>query len=143
MRCPRCRCTKLKLGIVFAGEVACTFRDGEVVEVLDAGSLDSYWSENSNCRCMDCGWSGRVGDLQPAPAAVRTPSRRTVPAQPDRLSEIERHAVSGRCPRVIRDDVQQLVGMIRQLQKQVQILETVSRAGAMGRLVGGNDTAVF
>jgi hypothetical protein len=130
------------LGIVFAGEVACTFRDGEVVEVLDAGSLDSYWSENSACQCIGCGWSGRVADLQLARTRV-TPSRRSPTAQGDRLADIERHVIGGACPQAIRKDMQQLVGMIRQLQKQVQILETVSRAGAMGRLVGGNDTAVF
>ena len=143
MRCPRCRCTKLKLGIVFAGEVACTFRDGEVVEVLDAGSLDSYWSDDSACQCIDCGWSGRVRDLKAATAPAQLPKRQSIAHKEDRLAEVERQAISGTCPKAIRRDVQQLIGMIRQLQKQVQILETVSRAGAMGRLVGGNDTAVF
>src|SRR5690606_25398668 len=60
MQCPVCGCTKLKLGMVFSGEVACTFRDGAVVEVLDAAELDSYWDEQSSCQCLDCLWSGCV-----------------------------------------------------------------------------------
>src|SRR5262245_42351665 len=100
MRCPRCQCTQLKLGIVFAGEVACTFRNGEVVELLDAGALDSYWSDDSTCQCMNCSWSGRVRDLRsPARPRVRTA---VDPSRPvDRLALIERHAAEGSCPRAI------------------------------------------
>jgi hypothetical protein len=35
------------------------------------------------------------------------------------------------------------VGAIRQLQKHVQILETVARASSNGRLQGDRDTAVL
>lgn len=93
---------------------------------------------------MDCGWSGRVADLKAAESRTRTavPQRKASSGN-SRLEEIEQHAIRGTCPKAIRKDVQQLIGMIRQLQKQVQILETVSRAGAMGRLASGNDTAVF
>lgn len=139
MRCPTCRCTKLKLGIVFAGEVACTFRDDEIVEVLETGSLDSYWSDDSACQCIDCGWSGRVADLRR--------SSRHVPAEPApraaRLADIERQIESQNCPRSIRNDVQQMMRMIRQLQKQIQILETISRAGRRQQLVSGSETAIF
>jgi len=142
MRCPRCRCTKLKLGIVFAGEVACTFRDDEIVEVLETGSLDSYWSEDSACQCIECGWSGRVADLrrpaQPARGKSEPAAERT-----RRLAEIERQVEEGSCPKSIRSDVQQMMRMVRQLQKQVQILESVSRAGRRQQLVSGSDTAIF
>jgi hypothetical protein len=139
MRCPRCRCTKLKLGIVFAGEVACTFRDDEIVEVLETGSLDSYWSDDSACKCIECGWSGRVADLRRT--ARRVPEEATLRAR--RLTEIERQVEEGSCPRSIRSDVQQMMRMIRQLQKQVQILETITRAGRRQQLVSGSDTAIF
>ena len=139
MRCPHCRCTKLKLGIVFAGEVACTFRDDEIVEVLETGSLDSYWSDDSACQCIDCGWSGRVADLRRSPR--RTPAE--VSPRGERLAEIERRIGDGDCPRSIRSDAQQMMRMIRQLQKQIQILETITRAGRRQQLVSGSDTAIF
>lgn len=143
MRCPRCQCTQLKLGIVFAGEVACTFRNGEVVEVLDAGALDSYWSDDSACQCMNCSWAGRVRDLRsPARPRSRTPAALS-PRPADRLAVIERHAADGSCPRAIRKDVQQLIGMIRRLQQQVRILETVQRATDAGRIPDNSDTVIF
>ena len=142
MRCPSCRCTKLKLGIVFAGEVACTFRDDEIVEVLETGSLDSYWSESSACQCIECGWSGRVADLLRSTRNGRGAQALAV-ERARRLTEIERSVEAGRCPATLRGDVQQMLRMIRQLQKQVQILETVTRAGRRGQLVHGNDTAIF
>lgn len=142
MRCPRCRCTKLKVGIVFAGEVACTFRDNEVVEVLETGALDSYWSDDSACQCIDCGWSGRVAQLQRTlPKVEQSPARMADRNQ--RVNEIERRVEEGYCPRAIRRDVRQMLQMIRQLQKQVQILETVKRVGRRSQLIGGNDTAIF
>ena len=143
MRCPRCECTRLKLGIVFAGEVACTFRDGEVVEVLDAGALDSYWSDDSACQCIHCGWSGRVRDLRCPELPPSSNPARSAPHQVDRLAVIERHAAEGKCPRAIRKDVQQLIGMIRRLQQEVRILETVQRAADTGRISGNSDTVVF
>jgi hypothetical protein len=142
MRCPRCRCTKLKLGIVFAGEVACTFRDDEIVEVLETGSLDSYWSEDSACQCIECGWSGRVAELRRSARPVRGGSDPAVDRS-RHLTEIERQVEEGNCPKSIRGDVQQMMRMIRQLQKQVQILETVTRAGRRQQLVSGSDTAIF
>jgi hypothetical protein len=140
MRCPDCGCSKLRLGIVFAGEVACTFHDGAVVEILDTASLDSYWSDDSTCHCIECGWSGRVRDLQrPKPGG-----RMSKPCIGEsRLEEIERSVINGGCPMPIRQEVRQLIGMIRQLQKQVQILETVRRAGAKGRRLHGGDTTVL
>jgi len=143
MRCPRCQCTQLKLGIVFAGEVACTFRDGEVVEVLDAGALESYWSEDSSCQCIHCGWSGHVRDVRPA-SQPRVRGRSNLSTRPkDRLAELERMTAQGSCPKSIQKDVQQLIGMIRRLQKQVQILETVQRASDAGRISKESDTVVF
>lgn len=144
MRCPRCRCTQLKLGIVFAGEVACTFRNGEVVEVLDAGALDSYWSDDSACQCIHCGWTGRVRDLKSsAERRSRPPAGGATPRALDRIAEVERQVAEGTCPRAIRQDVEQLLGMIRQLQKEVQILEMVTRAREAGRLSSGSDTVIF
>lgn len=144
MRCPRCRCTQLKLGIVFAGEVACTFRNGEVVEVLDAGALDSYWSDDSACQCINCGWTGRVRDLKPgAERRSRPQTAATTGRSPDRLADVERQAADGSCPKAIRQDVQRLLEMIRHLQKEVQILEMVTRAREAGRLASGSDTVIF
>lgn len=133
---------KLKLGMVFAGEVACTFRDGAVVEVLDTVALDSYWDEESSCECIGCGWKGRVGELTAAgkdPGGARCADR--LPEV--NLAEIEREVLSGACPAPIRHDVRTLIQTIRQLQKQVQILETISRAQARGRLVKSGETAVL
>ena len=140
MRCPDCGCSKLRLRIVFAGEVACSFQDGEIVEILDTASLDSYWSDDSPCQCIDCDWSGHVNDLA---LTKRRPSMSGAARRQSTLTEIEQSAINSDCPQPLRQDLQQLIGAIRQLQKQVQILETVRRAGARGRLVKGGDTVVF
>jgi hypothetical protein len=125
---------------VFAGEVACTFRDGAIVEILDAASLDSYWSDDSSCQCIRCNWSGRVGDLASSDGKSLGSRRRR---RESRLNEIEQGTIRGDCPEAIRHDVGQLIGMIRQLETQVQILETVRRAGGSSRIVRDADTVIF
>lgn len=145
MRCPACGCTKLRLGVVFAGEVSCSFREGGVVEVLDAPPFDSHWDDNSPCQCLECDWSGRVSDIGASVESDLILLQRTSPDPLSKreLEEIERTVLSGDCPPCISEDVRMLIGVIRQLQKHVQILETVARADSKGRLQGRLDTAVL
>lgn len=140
MRCPACGGSKLKLGIVFAGEVACTFHDDAIVEILDAASLDSYWTEDSACHCIQCDWSGRVRELS-------RPGRESAPVPTDRdrsrLAEIERRAISGSCPKPIRRELRQLVSLIHKSHDEVRILENARRASAQGGGFEDGDTIVF
>lgn len=139
MRCPVCRSTKLKIGVVFAGEVACEFRDGAVVEVLENAAIDSYWDEQSRCRCAACGWSGSVRE-----AGQRGP----VPAQADSLTSselaaIERDLAADRCPPALKPHVERLLEAIGRLKIEAHILERVQRAQQKSGPVADGDTAIL
>ncbi len=140
MRCPECGGSRLRLGVVLTGEVSCEFQAGGIPEVIETSPLDSHWDDDSSCHCLNCTWTGRVRDL-----LDRIPDKNAPrPHLPDaELEAIERSVLTGDCPPQIRDDVKRLTALIRDLHKQVRILETVARANTRGRGRGGQDTEVL
>lgn len=148
MRCPACGSTKLRIGVVFSGEIACEFRHGAVVEILENSVLDSSWDDNSKCRCVACHWSGRVEAVRDPVRALRgarspAPPSRTVEAAAG-MAGIERDVVDGKCPAGLQRPVRNILDAIRQLKTQVQILETVERAHSKrSQRINSNDTAIL
>jgi hypothetical protein len=140
MRCPACASTKLKIGVTFTGEVACEFRNGSVVEILESATLDSAWDDGSACSCLACNWSGRVHDLRGRRLEDVEPARKLTEAE---LHGIERDLVLGKCPRRLERRVGKVVDAVRKLRLQMQILETLQRAHAKGRDLRSKDTAVL
>lgn len=141
MRCPACGSTKLKIGVVFTGEVACEFRNGSVVEILESATLDSAWDDQSRCGCLACDWSGRVHELRGRRLEDVAPVRKLTESE---LHGIERDLVLGKCPRRLERRVGKVVDAVRKLRLQTQILETLERAQAKGRnLRQSSDTAIL
>jgi hypothetical protein len=140
MRCPACASTKLKIGVVFTGEVACEFRNGSVVEILESAMLDSVWDDGSQCSCLACNWSGRVHDLRGRSLEDVSPDRKLTESE---LHGIERDLVLGKCPRRLERRVGKVVDAVRKLRLQMQILETLQRAQGKGRNLRTADTAIL
>ena len=140
MRCPSCGSTKLRIGVVFSGEVACEFRNGSVVEILENTTLDSTWDDASDCRCAQCSWSGQVHDLRGRRLEDVAPARKLTESE---LHGIERDLVLGKCPRRLERRVGKVVDAVRKLRLQMQILETLERAQGKGRKVRQSDTAIL
>jgi hypothetical protein len=40
--------------------VICRSFEGRHLEVVDAGSFDSFWNPRSDSQCCGCGWTGKV-----------------------------------------------------------------------------------
>jgi hypothetical protein len=143
MQCPRCGGKRLRLGVVFSGELECRFREGAVVEIVQTPALESRWDDDSTSVCTGCGWSGRVRDLtRPTKKAATRPGKVRKLSE-ETLTRIERETSSGACPQPIRADVNVMLQAIRQLRKQVQILESVNRSSRRGRKPGNQDTVIF
>ena len=135
MRCPACGSTKLRIEVVFAGELAFEFHEGEVLRVLEEPALESRWDDVSPCRCPACGWSGAVQDLQPI---------ETLGAHRGRLElhELECDLAAGRCPPPLARVVGPLLESVRRMQVQLQDLESLERGHHSLRDAGLDDTVV-
>jgi hypothetical protein len=140
MRCPACASTKLRIGVIFTGEVACEFRNGSVVEILEGSTLQSAWDDESRCSCLTCNWSGHVHDLR-GRALEDLVRDRNLPET--ELLGMERDLLLGKCPKRLERRVGKVVDAVRKLQTQLQILETLERAGNKGRRVTQSDTAIL
>jgi hypothetical protein len=140
MRCPACASTKLRIGVVFTGEVACEFRNGSVVEILEGSTLQSAWDDESRCSCLTCNWSGHVHDLRGRSLEDLVRDRNLLETE---LLGMERDLLLGKCPKRLEHRVGKVVGAVRKLQTQLQILETLERAKNKGRRVTQSDTAIL
>jgi hypothetical protein len=59
------------------------------------------------------------------------------------LLGMERDLLLGKCPKRLERRVGKVVDAVRKLQTQLQILETLERAGNKGRRVTQSDTAIL
>lgn len=125
---------------MFSGEIACEFRHGAVVEILENSVLDSAWDDDSECRCVACRWSGRVEAVRgEAAVAVATAAEPAVD-----LASLERDTVTGNCPTGLQRPVRQVLDAVQQLKNQLRILETLERAQSRRRRnVDSSDTAIL
>lgn len=135
MRCPACGSTKLRIEVVFAGELAFEFCNGEAVRLLEEPALDSRWEDVSPCRCPACNWSGTVADVR---------RRETLVPQSGRLElrELERDLAEGHCPPRLRRPLSRLLESVRRMQVHVQVLESLERSLESQRRAGPGDTVV-
>jgi hypothetical protein len=135
MRCPACGSTKLRIEVVFAGELAFEFRNGEAIRLLEEPALDSRWEDVSPCRCSACAWSGTVGDLR---------RRAAMTAQPGglELHELERDLAEGDCPPRLRRPLGRLLESVRRMRVHLQVLETLERSLESPGRAGLDDTVV-
>lgn len=62
MRCPRCAGRELRIGVILTGMVICRSFEGRPLEVIDAGTFDSFWNPKSDSECCGCGWTGKVAE---------------------------------------------------------------------------------
>jgi hypothetical protein len=143
MRCPACASTKLRIGVVFTGEVACEFRNGSVVEILEGSTLQSAWDDESRCSCLTCNWSGFVHDLRSLEDLVPDRKLSDRKLSESELLGMERDLLLGKCPKRLERRVGKVVDAVRKLQTQLQILETLDRAKNKGRRIKQSDTAIL
>lgn len=137
---PACGSTKLRIGVVFSGEIACEFRHGAVVEILENSVLDSAWDDESECRCVECRWSGRVEEVRDS---AQSRSVATA-AKTSGSAAMERDLLDGKCPSGLEQPVRGVLDAVRLLKTQLQILETVERAHKKrGRGINSSDTAIL
>lgn len=149
MHCPQCGSSYLKIGLVFSGDVCCAFTDDEEFELLDTVSLDSHWSDESPCACLDCAWSGVVRETRPA-SLVPTPGRagkdRFVPLgrdgmTPERLKTLKDELAARPCHPVWRAHLEDLIAEVERLSALVETLTRVVEAEA-SQEAGPHDTVL-
>lgn len=64
MRCPQCSGKLLNVAVRFAGNVSCRFFGDEDFELLENVDLSSEFEEEADCRCLSCGWAGRLQEAR-------------------------------------------------------------------------------
>jgi hypothetical protein len=120
---------------VFAGELACEFRNGEVSQVLEHPTFDSRWEDSSRCRCAACAWTGTVRELSgfPHPDAGASLD----------LEALESDLAAGHCPPRLARPMRRLLESVYKMQVHVEVLESLERGYRHTRAGGPGDTVVL
>ena len=133
MRCPLCFSNDLKIEVSFSGPVACKFKDENDVEfeLMEQVMLDSHWSDESQCACLNCNWIGMVCDAGSSPVDVSNTDALASESggaigwfSAEDQQELKHLLETEECPLALRKHVKKLMSEVGRLSS---LLDNMSR----------------